>query len=353
MSMAQRQMNPTPPPTQSDPPSPQEGSDASSGSDSGSVLSGLIRLMRLHQWSKGIFVLIGPLFAIADGKLNDMPRLELAMATGFTFLGFCLAASGCYIFNDLADVERDRAHPRKCRRPLASGQVPVGTAKIFGISLLVLSLGTVMGVPAGLRIWVLGLIILYIFNVMAYSAGLKHIVIVDVLSLSSGFVLRVLGGCAAVGITPSTWLLNATLFLSMFLAFGKRLGERRHMGSDEAATAARDVQQHYSDQMLRMFVVVTGVTTLLTYTGYVQSRETDYMSIFASRPGSDGGFGMNLLWITVAPATLALLRTITLLMRGRYDDPTELALKDNMVRVAGLVFVASMVIVLWIHTIPR
>jgi len=349
MSMAQRQMNPTPHPTESDPPSPREVSDTSSGS----LLSGLIRLMRLHQWSKGIFVLIGPLFAIADGKLNEMPRLELAMATGFTFLGFCLAASGCYIFNDLADVERDRAHPRKCRRPLASGQVPTRAAKIFGISLLILSLGTVMGVPAGLRIWVLGLIILYIFNVMAYSAGLKHIVIVDVLSLSSGFVLRVLGGCAAVGITPSTWLLNATLFLSMFLAFGKRLGERRHMGSDEAATAARDVQQHYSDQMLRMFVVVTGVTTLLTYTGYVQSRETDYMSIFASRPGSDGGFGMNLLWITVAPATLALLRTITLLMRGRYDDPTELALKDNMVRVAGLVFVASMVIVLWIHTIPR
>lgn len=319
-------------------------------SSRGGTLAGLIRLMRLHQWTKGVFVLIGPMFALSDGKLRSMPNAELALAVGMTFLGFCLAASGCYIFNDLADVERDRAHPRKCKRPLASGQVPVGIARIFGIGILIASLVSVLGVPSELRIWVLGLLILYIINVMAYSAGLKHIVIVDVLCLSSGFVIRVLGGCAAVGITPSTWLLNATLFLSMFLAFGKRLGERRHMGSEEAAMAARDVQQHYTDQMLRMFVVVTGVATLLTYTSYVQSRHDDFVWTFATRQGSiDESFGFNLMWVTVAPATLALLRTITLLMRGRYDDPTELALKDNMVRVAGLVFVATTLIVFWIH----
>ncbi|MBL4699350.1 MAG: decaprenyl-phosphate phosphoribosyltransferase [Phycisphaerales bacterium] len=320
----------------------------------GGLIPGLIRLARPHQWSKGIFVLIGPLFAIADGKLEDMSNTQLALAVGLTFFGFCLAASGCYVFNDLADVERDRAHPRKKKRPLASGQVPVKIAKVFGVCLLALSLLFALGAPEGLRIWVLGLIVLYIINVMLYSSGLKHIVIIDVLSLSSGFVLRVLGGCAAVGITPSTWLLNATLFLSMFLAFGKRLGERRHMGSDEDATAVRDVQQHYTDQMLRMFVVVTGVATLLTYTGYVQSQEIAYMHIFATRQGSleSYGFGMNLLWITVAPATLALLRTITLLMRGRYDDPTELAMRDNMVRVAGLTFVASMVFVIWFHMNP-
>lgn len=317
------------------------------------IVRGLIRLARPHQWSKGIFVLIGPLFALSDGKLRDISNAELVMAVGLAFLGFCLAASGCYVFNDLADVERDRAHPRKKKRPLASGQVPTGIAKVFGVSLLLVSLACAFGAPQGLWPWLLGLIVLYIINVMVYSAGLKHIVIVDVLCLSSGFVLRVLGGCAAVGVTPSTWLLNATLFLSMFLAFGKRLGERRHMGSDEAAMAARDVQQHYSDQMLRMFVVVTGVATLLTYTSYVQSRHDDYLYEFASRPGSLEVFGMNLLWVTVAPATLALLRTITLLMRGRYDDPTDLALKDNMVRVAGLTFVASTVLVLLIHLNPR
>jgi len=319
----------------------------------GGVIGGLIRLMRLHQWSKGVFVLIGPLFALSDGKLQDMPRADLAMAVFATFVGFGLAASGCYIFNDIADVERDKAHPRKCKRPLASGRVPIGIARIFGVCILIASFSSILGVPEGLRVWVAGLLVLYIINVMLYSGGLKHIVIVDVLCLSSGFVIRVLGGCAAVGITPSTWLLNATLFLSMFLAFGKRLGERRHLGGEEAAMAARDVQQHYTDQMLRMFVVVTGVATLLTYTSYVQSRHDDFVYDFVSRPGSlDEAFGFNLMWVTVAPATLALLRTITLLMRGRYDDPTELALHDNMVRVAGLVFVASTVIVLWIHLKP-
>lgn len=313
---------------------------------------GLLRLARVHQWTKGAFVLVGPVFAYGDGKLRDMPPGDLALALGLTFLGFCLAASGCYVFNDLADVERDRAHPRKCKRPLASGQVPVGIAKVYGLTLIVASMVCVLGVNPELRWWVLGLLVLYIVNVTAYSSGLKHIVIVDVLCLSSGFVLRVLGGCAAVGITPSTWLLNATLFLSMFLAFGKRLGERRTMGSEEAAMAARDVQQHYSDQMLRMFVTVTGVTTLLTYMSYVQSKHDTYLFEFAQRQDSLDVFGMNLLWITVAPATLALLRTITLLMRGRYDDPTELALHDSMVRVAGIVFVVTTGVVMWIHLNP-
>lgn len=323
---------------------------APSPASTGSIIRGLIRLARLKQWTKGIFVLVGPIFAVASGKLDEVPRSELGLEVGLAFFAFCLAASGCYVYNDLADIERDRAHPRKKHRPLASGQVPLGIAKVFGVCLLIGSLLCAIALPGAAKWWVIGLVGAYITNVMAYSGGLKHIVIVDVLSLSTGFVLRVLGGCAAVDVAPSTWLLNATLFLSMFLAFGKRLGERRLMGSDESAIAARDVQVSYTDQLLRMMVVVTGVATLLTYTGYVQSREEDLTMYFTNRPvGLDGhGFGLNLLWISVLPATLALMRTITLLMRGTYDDPTELALRDQMVRVSGLAFVMTTGIVLWI-----
>lgn len=308
-----------------------------------SVLRGLIRLTRLKQWTKGIFVLIGPIFALAYGKLQDVPRDELLLQIALAFFAFCLAASGCYVFNDLADIERDRAHPRKKHRPLASGQVPIGIAKIFGVGLLMSSLICALMLPGASKWWVIALVAAYIINVMAYSSGLKHIVIVDVLSLSTGFVLRVLGGCAAVDVAPSTWLLNATLFLSMFLAFGKRLGERRLMGSDESAIAARDVQVSYTDQLLRMMVVVTGVATLMTYTGYVQSREEDLTLYLTNRPiGLSGeGFGLNLLWISVLPAMLALMRTITLLMRGTYDDPTELAIRDSMVRISGFLFVIA------------
>ena len=100
----------------------------------------------------------------------------------------------------------------------------------------------------------------YVANVTAYSALLKHIVIADVVSLSLGFVLRVLVGCAAVGVSPTTWLLNTTFFLAMFLAFGKRLGERRLLGG-EGAALARGVQAGYTDELLRLAVVVTAVVS--------------------------------------------------------------------------------------------
>ena len=150
---------------------------------------------------------------------------------------------------------------------------------------------------------------------------LKHIVLADVMSLAMGFVLRVMGGCAAVGIMPSIWLLNVTLFLAMFLAFGKRLGERRTLavsqtGESDGATAHRPVQSVYTDHLLRMMVVVTGVATLMGYAAYAQAKEADHLGRFPW------------LWITMLPATFCLLRCIVLLERGEHDDPTELATKD-------------------------
>lgn len=294
----------------------------------------LFKLARPHQWVKGVFVLAGPAFALGDGKLTNISPTQLLTTLALIFFAFAFAASGCYVFNDLADVEADRAHPRKCRRPIASGAVSPSQAKIFGIALLILGLALALLVPGSVRWWTAALVALYIINVLLYSAYFKHIVIIDVLCLSSGFVLRVLGGCAALAVTPSTWLLNATLFLSMFLAFGKRLGERRVMGED--AATARDVQERYSDQILRMIVVVVGVATLLTYTGYVQSREADMSLTLAT--GIGGDFNFNLLWISVMPVMLGLLRTITLIMDARYDDPTELAMKDPIVRYTSIAF---------------
>ncbi len=299
-----------------------------------------VRLARVHQWSKGAFVLVGPAFALASGTTIDPVPVLWAL------LAMCLASSGCYVFNDLADVERDRKHPRKCKRPIASGAISESSARVFGVLLLIGAIGAAMMVGGVGRWWVLGIAAAYIVNVMAYSALLKHIAIVDVLCLSNGFVLRVLAGCAAAMVTPSTWLLNVTLFLSMFLAFGKRLGERRVMGSGEAAEGARTVQGVYTDQLLRMMVVVSGVASLLTYTGYVQSREVD-MSVVLAR--SDAGvFTFNLLWITVLPVMLGLLRTITLLMAGRYDDPTELAMRDPVVRGCAAAFAVVTAGAVWL-----
>jgi len=165
---------------------------------------------------------------------------------------------------------------------------------------------------------------------MSYSVWLKHLIISDVMSLSIGFVLRVMAGCAAVAIQPSTWLLNVVLFLSMFLAFGKRLGERRTLSEtldgESGAALHRRVQQQYTETILQMAVIVTAVATLMTYALYVQASGEEYVR------------GFNLLWLSVLPASYGLLRCIVLLEAGRYDDPTELATHDRPFQVAGIAF---------------
>lgn len=285
----------------------------------------LLKLARPSQWAKGMFVVIGPLYALTDNR----PVSWLAVAA--TLIAFNLASSGCYVVNDLRDVDQDRAHPRKRRRPIACGEVTPGQAGVFaGVLFLLAALLaasvflTASPAAAGLVALALGL---YVANVTAYSLLIKRIVILDVVSLAAGFVLRVLGGCAAASVEPSTWLLNCTFFLSMFLAFGKRLGERRTMGDlGHSATTARAVQSVYTDDLLRMVVVMTAVATLVLYAGYIQARDEKYT------------FGFNLLWLTVLPATYALLRSILLVERGRYDDPTELAVHDRPFQAAILIY---------------
>jgi decaprenyl-phosphate phosphoribosyltransferase len=293
-----------------------------------------LKLARPTQWSKSIFVLVGPAYGWAQGQRFDWAGVLWAM------VAFSLASSGLYVINDWFDRAKDRAHPRKRHRPLASGSVSARSGLLFAIGLLAASSIGVLLAGDRTTVAAVGLLVmLHIGNVLGYSAYFKHKVIVDVLSLSMGFVLRVVAGCAAAGISPSTWLLNATLFLSMFLAFGKRLGERRTLGAD--ASAARSVQEGYSDALLQMAVVVTSVATLLTYAGYVQSRETHFTVWFGVPAGATGheGFGLNLLWLTVLPATLAMLRAMVQLERGSFDDPTEMAIHDRLVRICGVTFV--------------
>ena len=304
----------------------------------------LIKLARPHQWSKSVFVFIGPVYALADASHEDRAAGSVLLPPLFAAVSFALASSGCYVFNDLMDAEADRAHPRKRRRPIACGAVSPAQAKIFGVALLVGAALALLPIGEPAR-WVGLFVGLHVINVTLYSLRLKHIVILDVIILSIGFVLRVLGGCAAADVAPSTWLLNSTLFLSMFLAFGKRLGERRTMGSDEAAAAARTVQSVYSDQLLRMVVVVTAVATLLTYAGYTQTREADFLLIL----GGEDGFSLNLLWLTILPAMYALLRAITLLERGEHDDPTELATKDRPFQLAAGVFALITVVLVLVR----
>ncbi len=298
-----------------------------------SLVISLIRLARPHQWTKSAFVLIGPAYGLAAIDLPLSTVITQALAAA---IAFALASSGCYVVNDILDVEQDRAHPRKRRRPIASGAVSVRAGVLFTVFLYVAASITVFAIRPEFRVPVGATLFIYVANVLIYSTALKHILIADVMSLSLGFVLRVVGGCAALGISPTIWLLNTTFFLSMFLAFGKRLGERRSLGKE--ATLTRKVQALYNDNLLEMAVVVTAVATLGGYTAYVQDqsesvRFEDIYSLF--------------LWLPVLPATFGLFRCIVLLEQGKYDDPTELGIRDRPFQLAALVFAVLTVAIIW------
>lgn len=313
---------------------PASAAQVATGPDARPLWRHLLKLARPTQWTKGAFVLVGPFYAVAAGT----QEVAWTGAAG-AFLAFGFGSSACYVLNDILDREADRAHPRKCRRPIASGAVSLRTASGWGLALFVAALGSIFLAPVQARWWLALTVFIYMLNVAAYSAHLKHRPIIDVISLASGFVLRVLGGCAAAVVHPSSWLLNCIFFLSMFLAFGKRLGERRTLG--DAASSARGVQAIYTDDLLRMSVVVTAVATLVTYAGYVQYNEDQYTR------------GFNLLWLTMLPATYGLLRCIVLLERGEYDDPTELAGHDRPFQAAVMVFtLITMAVIAAVHHGP-
>jgi len=299
-------------------------------------LPAMVKLLRPHQWTKGAFVVVGPFYGGVLGQPGH------AAAVACALVSFSLASSLSYIVNDLADVEADRLHPRKRRRPIASGAVSPGQAKVLagacfaGTVVACLGVAVLPGLVTGGQVapelawmpaaWTAAAVGAYLLNTVLYSLVFKHRPIADVLSLAMGFVLRVMAGCAAASVVPSTFLLNCTLFLAMYLAFGKRLGERRTMGNIQDAAKVRAVQSQYTDDLLRMLVVVTAVALLVAYTEYVQAMAEKYT------------VGFNLLWLTVLPAVYAMLRSIMLLENGKYDDPTELAVKDRPFQVAGLLF---------------
>lgn len=226
----------------------------------------LIKLLRPHQYLKNGFVLIGPLF----GHQWDSATLVQA---GLAFVAFCAMASAVYVLNDLVDVEADRLHPTKCKRPLPSGQVPLGMAKGLLAGLVCVALVLAMLVS----VWVTALVSAYFVLNILYSWRLKHVVILDVFIISAGFMLRILAGTVGLGIAPSGWLLLCGLMVTLFLGFSKRRAELlmlENAGISEDGAVTRRVLDDYSPAMLEQFIGVTAACTILSYGSYTVSPQT-------------------------------------------------------------------------------
>ena len=267
----------------------------------------LFTLMRPHQWLKNGFVFAGLMFSQSWG---DGPLLIRVL---LSFAAFCCMSSAVYILNDWRDRASDALHPTKFKRPLASGAVSVPMGLGLAGSLFIA--GGLLAANNRILLLLLGL---YVALNLAYSWGLKHVPVVDVSIIATGFMLRLLAGTLAVGIPPSRWLLLTGLFIALFLGFSKRKAESFH-----DAERQRAVMEGYPSSLLDTFMATTMTATILTY------------SLYATSPESQLQHGERLVY-TVPVVIFGLLRYAAQVHQGRGEDVSRDLLRDPWIILALL-----------------
>lgn len=231
------------------------------------MVRALVRLMRPHQWIKNGFVFLGVVFGHG---WTEPALVEDVLAL---FAAFCLASSAVYVMNDIADRDADRQHPTKRFRPLPRGEVGLGAARALCIVLALggLALAAAVSLPALLIVGA------YVALNVAYSAGLKHVPILDVFIISGGFMLRILAGTMGIGIPPSKWLLLCGLMLTLFLGFGKRRSELVALagnGDANGAPGQRASLDGYSKPLLDLLITVSVAGAAIGYALYTVDADT-------------------------------------------------------------------------------
>jgi decaprenyl-phosphate phosphoribosyltransferase len=269
------------------------------------MLWSISKAVRPHQWVKNLFVAAPVVFA----KRIDDVHSDLRAAAAFG--AFCLLSSAVYLVNDLVDIEKDRAHPIKRNRPIASGALKPEVARVVAGLFAIAALGSGLALGWAFALTAAG----YLALNAAYSLRLKRIAFVDVACISVGFLLRVLAGAFAIGVPPSRWLLICTLLLSSLLGFGKRAHELRISG--DGAHQHREVLGDYDPQVLRVLLYVLGIATAVAYTIYTRTQHTNEL------------FGGGQLVFTVPFAVFGIYRFIRIVNRtDRAESPTDSMLHD-------------------------
>jgi len=222
----------------------------------------IFKTMRPRQWTKNLLVFAALIFS---RNLSNFPMVSDAT---IAFIIFCLLSGSVYTLNDLLDLKQDRTHPKKSQRPLASGKLQPPIAIVAGSILVLLSLANAFWLNTNFGFIALGYFILQI----AYSTALKHIVILDVLAVSIGFVLRAIAGAEVINVPISSWLLVCTILLALFLSLGKRRHEIILL--EDNAADHRKILFEYSPALLDQMISVVTASTVVAYALYTMSAET-------------------------------------------------------------------------------
>ena len=278
-----------------------------------------LRLARPKQWTKNGFVLAGLVFS---GEVILVPSVVMALQT---FLAFCLLSSATYAANDVLDVKEDRQHPLKRLRPVASGEVSARSALIFSLILATVGLGLGFAVHLGVGVAGAG----YLALQAVYTMFLKHMAILDVMSISAGFVIRALAGVAAVGSPVSPWLIVCTGLLTLFLGFSKRRHELATLGQG-AAVHRRNLEE-YSVPMLDELMNIMVSATIIAYSLYTF---TVYNNVF--------------MMASIPFVIYGVFRYMLLVHRDGGGNPDILLLQDRPLQVSLLLWLAVVMTVIYI-----
>lgn len=271
-----------------------------------------IKLMRPKQYIKNLFV-VGAL--VFSNKILD---IDSVLNTIVAFISFCLISSSVYVLNDMVDIEKDKLHPKKCKRPLASGAISKNNAIVlFGI-LVVVSISLSLLVNLSLT-FILGL---YLANNLLYSFKVKNIVLLDVFSIAFGFILRVCAGSIAVYVSLSNWIILCTFFISLYLGLGKR--KKEILTLKDNAEGHRKILKDYNEEIISQMMTVAQSSTIVCYALYSTSNPQNPNMI-----------------LTTIFVVYGMFRYNYIINTTDEGNPTDVVLKDRSLEMNILLWVLS------------
>ena len=285
------------------------------GADGG-VLGGLVRSARPKQWLKNVLVFAAP---GAAGVLSTGDGVWRSLVV---FVVFCLAASGTYLFNDIADRDSDRHHPTKRRRPIAAGVVPVRVAVVAGVGLLAASVA--LSVVLGWQTLVVT--VTYVVLTLSYSAVFRQVAVLDLVAIAAGFVLRAVAGAVAVNVPMSTWFILCVSFGALFVVTGKRYAEFEELAASADGSSTRATLAVYTQPYLRAMLTMACTIAILTY------------CLWAFESNTAAGDGAVLFEVSIVPVAAAFMRYLLVLDLGRGAAPEEVFASDRVLQGLGVVW---------------
>lgn len=285
--------------------------------------------LRPTQWTKNLVVFAGLIFTARFVYWSDLLR------TLATALDYCLLSGSLYIINDCWDREKDQHHPKKKQRPIASGELPLSWAVPASLGILIFSLTVA---------WLLDprfflIAVLYLLLNLGYSFGLREVVILDILIVSSGFVLRAVAGAVVIRVEISSWLIMCTVFLSLLLSLGKRRQEKISL---KTPGAHRPLLEEYSVSFLDTLILLVTAGALMSYV------------LFTFAPGkAPQTYRHPYMWITLPYVFYGLFRYLYLLFqKGEGGSPTDLLLQDYPLLITVVLWALSSAVLIWWETAP-